>query len=395
MNRVHEVIKDIEPHDSIERYTELGVDCITGEAEILSPWEVKVNGKVLTTKNITIATGASPFVPQIKGIDSIDYLTSNNLWDLEQLPKNFVVLGGGPIGLEMAQSFARLGSNVSVIEMGARILPREDEDVSVEVTSKLIKEEVKVLTNHMAVEFIKRDQTDFLICKKGEESVEIAFDKVLIAVGRKPNIKGFGLENLDITLRKNGSIMANDYLQTNYPNIFVCGDVTGPYQLTHMAAHQAWYCAVNGLFGKFKKFKVDYSVVPWCTYVDPEVASVGKNELTCKEEGIEYDLTKYGIDDLDRAIADSNNYGFVKVLTQKGNDKIIGATIVGTNAGELIIEFISTMKNGKGLNSILGTIHSYPTMSEANKYAAGNWKKANTPKKLLKWVEKFHGWSRS
>jgi pyruvate/2-oxoglutarate dehydrogenase complex dihydrolipoamide dehydrogenase (E3) component/uncharacterized membrane protein YdjX (TVP38/TMEM64 family) len=394
MNRVQNVIKEIEPHDSIERYTELGVDCIKGEAEVISPWEVKVNGKILTTKNITIATGASPFVPPIKGLDKVEFLTSNNLWSIRELPKDFVVLGGGPIGLEMAQSFARFGSNVHVIEMGPRILPREDEDVSVEVTKKLEKEGLHVLLKHKAVEFIKKDGRDVLVCETSEGNIEIPFDKVLVAVGRKANIKGFGLESLDIELRGNGTIAANDYLQTNYPNIFVCGDVTGPYQLTHTAAHQAWYCAVNGLFGKFKKFKVDYSVIPWCTYVDPEVATVGKNELVCKEEGLEYDVTKYGIDDLDRAIADSTNYGFVKVLTNKGSDKIIGATIVGTGAGELLIEFVTNMKYGKGLNDILGTIHSYPTMAEANKYAAGIWKKANAPESLLKWVEKFHQWSR-
>ena len=395
MNRVQDVIKEIEPHDSVERYEGLGVECITGHAEILSPWEIKVGDRVITTKNITIATGASPFIPPIKGIDKIDYLTSNNLWSIRDLPKKFIVLGGGPIGLEMAQSFARFGSKVTVVEMGERILPREDEDVSEEVTKKLESEGVTILTKHRAVEFKQLEDKDILICETDNGAIEIEFDKILIAVGRKANIKGFGLENLDIELRSNGTIAANEYLQTNYPNIFVCGDVTGPYQLTHTAAHQAWYCAVNGLFGKFKKFKVDYSVIPWCTYVDPEVATVGKNELVCKEEGLEYDVTKYGIDDLDRAIADSTNYGFVKVITEKGSDKILGATIVGANAGELLTEFVSSMKHNKGLNSILGTIHSYPTMAEANKYAAGVWKKSNAPEGLLKWVEKFHKWSRS
>lgn len=394
MGRVHQVISDIEPHDSIERYTSLGVDCIKGEAQILSPWEVKVGDKVYTTKNITIATGASPFVPPIKGIDEVEILTSNNLWNLDELPENFVVLGGGPIGLEMAQSFSRFGSHVSVIEMGERILPREDEDVSFEITNKLNNEGINILTSHKAVEFIKQNGKDVLVCETSEGKTEVEFDKILIAVGRRPNIKGFGLESLQVSLRTNGTIEANEFLQTNYPNIYVCGDVTGPYQLTHMASHQAWYCAVNALFGSFKKFKVDYSVVPWCTYIDPEVATVGKTESVCKEEGIDYDLTKYGIDDLDRAIADSTAYGFVKVLTVKGSDKILGATIVGANAGELLIEFVTSMKHGKGLNSILGTIHSYPTMAESNKYAAGLWKKANAPEKILSWLERFHSWRR-
>lgn len=394
MERVQEVIKGIEPHDSIERYTSLGVDCITGEAEILSPWEVKVNGKVLTTKNITIATGASPFIPAIDGIDKIDFLTSNNLWQLRELPKKFVVLGGGPIGLEMAQTFNRFGSEVTVVEMAERIMAKEDSDVSKIVTSKLELEGVNILTKHKAQKFTLDGEVKKLLCETDSGVVEVEFDQVLIAVGRKANIKGFGLENLDISLNKNGTISANEYLQTNYPNIYVCGDVTGPFQLTHVAAHQAWYCAVNGLFGKLKKFKVDYSVIPWCTYTDPEVATVGKTEEALKEEGTEFDLTKYGIDDLDRAIADGSDFGFVKVLTAKGSDKILGATIVGANAGELLIEFVSAMKFNKGLNAILGTIHSYPTMAEANKYAAGVWKNSNKPEGLLKWVEKYHSFMR-
>jgi len=390
MNRVHEIIAKVEPHDSIERYTELGVDCITGNAKIISPWEVEVNGKIITTKNITISTGASPFVPPIKGIQDIKYLTSNNLWKINEKPERFVVLGGGPIGLEMAQSFNRLGSSVTVIEMGSRIMPREDYDVSVEVTKRLEAEGVNILTGHQAQEF----KENLLICKTDKGDVEVPFDQVLIAVGRKANLNGFGLENLNITTRKNGTIEANEFLQTDYPNIYVCGDVTGPYQLTHTAAHQAWYCAVNALFSPFKKFKVDYSVIPWCTYTDPEVATVGLTELTANEQGIEFDITKYGMDDLDRAIADSSDYGFVKVLTKKGSDNILGATIVGVGAGELLTEFVTAMKFKKGLNSILGTIHSYPTMSEANKYAAGIWKKNNAPVGLLIWVEKFHAWRR-
>lgn len=395
MNRVQDVIKKIEPHDSIERYSDLGVDCITGEAKIISPWEVEVNGKVLTTKNITIATGASPFVPVIKGIKEIDILVSENLWQIRELPKKFLVLGGGPIGLEMAQAFNRFGSDVSVVEMGEQILAKEDLDVAQSATKTLIKEGIKILTNHKAVEFIKKEGQKFLICESNEGNVEIEFDQVLVAVGRKANIKGFGLENLNIKIRKNGTIEANEYLQTNYPNIYVCGDVTGPFQLTHTAAHQAWYCAVNALFSPFKRFKVDYSVIPWVTYLDPEIATVGKNETTLKEEGIAYDLTKYGIDDLDRAIADGIDAGFVKVLSAKGSDKILGVTIVASGAGELLAEFVTSMKHGKGLNAILGTIHSYPTMSEANKYAAGNWKKANAPDKLLEYVMKFHAWRRS
>ena len=391
MGRVHDVIAKIEPHDSVERYTKLGVECKKGTAKFITPWEVEINGERFSAKNITIATGASPMIPPIKGIEHVDILHSNNLWELKERPQKLVILGGGPIGLEMAQAFTRLGSEVTLVEMADRIIGIEDPDVSELVTQRLTDEGVKILTKHKAVEF----KTNTLICENDSKSVELAFDKVLVAVGRSANIKDFGLDELGIQMRDNGTIWTNEFLQTNFPHIYACGDVTGPFQLTHAAAHQAWHCAVNALFGSFKRFKVDYSFMPWCTYTDPEMASVGKNETRCQKEGIEYEVTKYGLDDLDRAIADSSDYGFVKVITKKGSDKILGVTIVGVNAGELLTEFVTNMKHGKGLNAILGTIHSYPTMAEANKFAAGNWKQNHKPEKLLGFVSKFHQWRRS
>lgn len=395
MGRVHKVIDEIEPHDSVERYTKLGVDCIKGTAKIISPWEVEIDGKRITAKNITIATGASPFVPPLKGIESVNYLTSENLWELQELPKELVILGAGPIGLEMAQAFQRLGSQVTVIEMAPRIMAAEDEDVASFVQKRLEAEGIRFVLNHRASE-VRNNPKEVIAVNTMDDSKSetISFDEILVAVGRRANVKGFGLENLNIPLRKNGTVETNEFLQTNYPNVFACGDVTGPYQLTHTAAHQAWFCAVNGLFGRFKKFKVDYSVIPWATYTDPEVATVGQNEQSLKAKGIAYDVTKYGIDDLDRAIADSSNYGFVKVMTKKDSDKILGATIVGINASDLILEFISAMKHGFGLNAILGTIHPYPSMGEANKYLAGNWKKARKPEKVLTYLRKFHRWER-
>lgn len=390
MRRVHKTIKQIEPHDSVERYTNLGVDCLSASATIISPWEVEVDGKIYTTKNITIATGASPFVPSIPGIDKSDILTSENLWELDELPQRLVILGAGPIGLEMAQSFNRLGSKVTVIELNDSIMNKEDKDVSKLVYDRLINEGVDFKLNSQVTKF---DANTLSISHNGMEQV-LEFDKCLVAIGRKANVKGFGLEKLGLDLNENSTINVNEFMQTKFPNIFACGDVAGPYQLTHMAAHQAWYCAVNGLFGILKKFKVDYSTVPWVTYTDPEVAFVGKNEKQLLEEGIDYDIVKYDISDLDRAITDGEDYGLVKVLTAKGSDKILGAYIVGQNAGELITEFVTTMKHNKGLNDILGTIHSYPTMSEANKYSAGVWKKMNAPEKLLSYVEKFHTWRR-
>lgn len=394
MQRIQKIINDIAPHDSVERYTNLGVDCYKGAATIISPWEVEVDGKIITAKNITIATGASPFVPPIPGIHDVKPLTSENLWLMTEQPKRLVILGGGPIGCEMAQSFARLGTEVIQVEMGERIMQMEDPEVSKLIQERFQQEGVKLLLTHKAVEFKLVDGEKILVADFKGQSVEIPFDEVLVAVGRSANIKGFGLENLDIKLRDNKTIEANDFLQTNYPNIFVCGDVTGPYQLTHTASHQAWFCAVNGLFGWAKKFKVDYSVIPWATYTDPEVATVGLNEQAAKKQGIGYELTTYDIDDLDRAIADSENHGVVRVLTKPGSDKILGATIVGNHAADLLVEFTAGMKHGFGLEKILGTIHVYPTMNEANKYLAGNWKKKQTSDRVFKWLSRYHSWMR-
>lgn len=395
MKRVDSVISKIEPHDSVKRYSELGVECFSGDAKILSPWEVQVNGKILTTKNITIATGASPFVPNIPGIDLITPLTSQNLWKLDYLPKKFIILGGGPIGCEMAQSFARLGSKVTQVEMQDRIMSIEDKEVSDILQNQFKEEGITLLLKHKALKIIKKEDAKFLVTLCDDKEYETQFDEILVAVGRKANIEGFGLEELGIKLRENKTIWANEFMQTNFPNIFVCGDVTGPYQLTHTAAHQAWYCAVNGLFGFLKKFKVDYSVIPWATYSDPEVASMGLNEQRAKSQNIAYELVTYNLDDLDRAIADSEDYGVVRVLVKPGSDKILGATIVGNHASDLLLEFITAMKHGIGLNKILGTIHIYPTMGEANKYLAGNWKKSQTSTTTFKWLERLHRLRRS
>lgn len=395
MQRVHTIIKAIEPHDSIERYTELGVDVITGEAKILDPFRVEVNGKTYTTKNIIIATGAAPLVPPIKGLDKVDYLTSDNLWDVEEQPERLVVLGGGPIGSELAQAFNRLGTKVTMVERAATIMVREDEEVSELMQSRFIEEGIEVLASHNAKEFIQEGGQNYLICEHNGEEKKVPFDRVLLALGRKANVTGFGLEELGVEITDRGMIETDSFLATNFPNIYAVGDVAGPYQFTHTAAHQAWYASVNALFGTFKRFRVDYRVIPWATFTDPEVARVGLNEKDAKEKGIPYEITTYGIDDLDRAIADSSNEGSVKILTVPGKDKILGVTIVGKGSGDLIPEFILAMKYNLGLNKILGTIHIYPTMSESNKFAAGNWKKAHAPEKLLSYVEKFHAWRRS
>lgn len=397
MERVQKIIKEIEPHDSIERYSKMGVECLQGTAKILSPYEVEVNGKILRTKNIVVATGASPLVPPLPGLSEVPYLTSDTLWNLRTLPRRLVVLGGGPIGCELAQSFSRFGSEVSLVEMAPRILNREDEEVSSFVTERFRNEGVSVLVGHKALRFETTGKNErALVCESLGRELRIPFDEVLIALGRKANVKGFGLEDLGVEISSGGTVVADQHLRvTNYPNIYVVGDVTGPYQFTHTASHQAWYVAVNALFSPFKKYKVDYRVIPWCTFTDPEVARVGLNEMEAKEKGIAYEVTRYGIEDLDRAIAEGEAHGFVKLLTPPGSDRILGATIVGSHAGEIIAEYVAAMKHGLGLNKILGTIHIYPTFAEANKYAAGVWKRANAPQKALEFLSRYHKWRRS
>lgn len=395
MERIQRVIRAIEPHDSVERFTDLGVDCIQGSAEIIDPYRVKVNDKIITTRNIVISTGARPFVPPIKGLEETGYLTSDTIWELREKPNRMLIIGGGPIGCELAQSFSRLGISVTQLDRTSRLLPREDEDVAAEVQRKFIKEGIDLRLSHTTVEFVKDGDQKILICDDQDgQQQRIEFDTLVLAVGRKANVTGFGLEALNVGLNDNGTIEVNDYLQTRYPNVYACGDVAGPYQFTHTAAHQAWYTAVNGLFGMLKKFKVDYRVIPWATFTDPEVARVGLNEQEANEQGIAYDVTTFGIDDLDRAIADDEAHGFIKVLTVPGKDKILGATIVGHHAGEIIVEYVTAMKYNLGLNKILGTIHIYPTLTETNKFVAGNWKRKNVPEKLMAWLPGFHRWKR-
>ena len=405
MQRIEGIICAIAPHDSVERYTGLGVDVLEGYAKIVNPWTVEIalkdgSKQTLTTRSIVIAAGARPFVPPLLGLDDIGYVTSDTLWEtfakLDEIPKRLVVLGGGPIGCELAQAFARLGSQVTQVEMAPRLMLREDEEVSDFARKALEADGVQVLTGHKALRCAKTGdvsapvKTLVVEHEGGERSIE--FDELICAVGRVARLEAYGLEELGIPTHK--TVDANEYLQTIYPNIYAAGDVAGPLQFTHVAAHQAWYATVNALFGEWKLFKADYSVIPWATFIDPEVARVGLNEQEAKEKKIAVEVTRYGIDDLDRAIADSEAHGFVKVLTVPGKDKILGVTIVGTHAADLLAEYVLAMKHGLGLNKILGTIHTYPTLSEANKYAAGEWKRAHQPHALLKWVARYHDWKR-
>jgi pyruvate/2-oxoglutarate dehydrogenase complex dihydrolipoamide dehydrogenase (E3) component len=398
MERVHRVIGTVAPHDSTERYTALGVECLQGEARITSPWSVEVKSRggaqTLTTRAIVIAAGARPHVPSIPGIEAVGYVTSDTIWALRELPKRLVVLGGGPIGSELAQCFARFGSEVTQVEMLPRILSREDPEISSLVTERFRAEGMRVLVGHEAKAFRVENGEKVLVAAHAGRELRIAFDQVLVAVGRTANTAGYGLEELGIPVNRSGTVETNEYLQTRYPNIYACGDVAGPYQFTHTASHQAWYAAVNALFGGLRKFRADYSVIPWATFTDPEVARVGLNETEARAGNTPYEVTTYALDDLDRAIADGEAHGMVKVLTAPGTDKVLGATIAGEHASDLIVEYIAAMRHGIGLNRILGTIHIYPTWAEANKYAAGAWKRAHQPERLLRWVERYHAWRR-
>lgn len=401
MDRVHQVIADIAPHDSVERYTKLGVEVIKGYGKLIDPWTVEIalstgGTQTLSARTIVIATGARPFVPPLPGLEEAGYVTSDTLWSkfaqLDEPPKKLVVLGGGPIGSELAQSFARLGSQVTQVEMAERIMIKEDLEVSEFATQALKSSGVNVLTNHQALRCEVRNNKKYLVVQHQEKEFDIEYDELLCAVGRSARLTGYGLEELGI--ETNRTIQTNDYLETLYPNIFAAGDIVGPYQFTHVAAHQGWYAAVNGLFGHFKKFKVDYRVIPWTTFIDPEVARVGLNEQDAISQNLDYEVTRFEFAELDRAITESATNGFIKVLTPKGKDKILGVTIVSAHAGDLIAEFVLAMKHGLGLNKILGTIHSYPTWAEGNKYIAGEWKRAHAPEKVLNLLEKYHTWRR-
>ncbi len=394
MDRVREIVKTIEPHDSVERYTRLGVDCLQGEATITSPWTVSVNGSEIRTRNIVIATGARPFIPAVAGLRDCGCLTSDNLWDLAELPGRLLVMGAGPIGCELAQAFARLGSTVTLVDMQDRVLPREDADVSACIAARFGEEGIRIITGARVNRIEAAGSGHAAVIERQGSLDRVEFDRVLVAVGRQANTENLGLKSLGVERNDNGTLKVNEFLQTNYPNIFACGDVAGPYQFTHMASYQAWFASVNGLFGMFKKFRIHYDIVPWATFTDPEVARVGLSETEARGKGIDYELTRFDLGGLDRAVTDSETTGFIKVLTIPGKDRILGAVIVGAHASELINEFILAMNNGLGLKKIMAAIHVYPTWSESGKFAAGTWRKAHAPEWAYPLLDSFHRWKR-
>ena len=390
MDRVQRAVATVAPHDSMERYRKLGVDVRRGHARILSPWQVQVDGSIISTRAIVIASGAEPVIPALPGLPGSPYFTSETVWRLRELPQRMLVLGGGPIGCELAQAFARLGSRVTLVQTAGQLLVREDEEVAEFVRIRLAADGVEVRTACTARAVEHDTHGSILVCEEAGGRVRLPYDALLIAVGRKPRTSGFGLEELGIPAAN--TVETDEYLATLYPNIYACGDAAGPYQFTHAAAHQAWYASVNALFGQLRRFRVDYQVIPAVTFVDPEVARVGINERTARQKNIPYEVTRYDLADLDRAITEDQAHGFVKILTPPGKDRILGATIVGQHAGELLAEFALAMRCGLGLKKILGTIHAYPTWAEANKYAAGDWQKTHAPERVLGWLARYHAW---
>lgn len=398
MARIKRVIATIAPHDSAERYTALGVEVLLGRARILSPWSVEIrNGtsaQTLTTRAVVIAAGSTPVIPPIPGLSATEYLTSDTFWDLSRLPQRLVVLGGGPIGCELAQAMARFGASVTIVEMTDRILIHEDPDAAAAVASALTVDGVTLLTAHKAIRIDQRGGAKSIVVEAAGQEKRIEYDALLCAVGRVPRVAGYGLEELGIPIQENGTIGTDAYLQTLYPNIYACGDVAGPYQFTHTAAHQASHVATNALLDGLWHVRPDYSVIPWATFTDPEVAHVGLNETEATQKKTPFEVTRYALKDLDRAIVDEATSGFVKVLTAPDKDRILGVTIVGEHAADLMAEYVLAMKHGIGLNGIFATVHSYPTLAEANKFTAGEWKKRHAPKRALAIAERYLAWRR-
>ena len=394
MERVQRVVATIAPHDSEARYRELGVDVVRGDARVVSPWSVRVGDREITSRAIVVATGASPMIPPLPGLDTIDYLTSDTVWGLREAPQRLLVLGGGPIGCELGQALARLGCGVTLVEQGEQLVPREDAQAGGPLAEQFRREGIDVRLGHSAVSVRAEGSGGVLVCEHAHGRSELPFDRLLLALGRRARLQGFGLEALGALAPGDRTLAVDEFMQTRVPTIYACGDVAGPYQFTHAAAHQAWYAAVNGLFAGVKRFKADHSVIPWATFTDPEIARVGLNETEAQGQGIPYEVTTYSLEELDRAVTDECATGMVKVLTEPGRDRILGATIVGEHAGELIAEFVLAMRHGLGLNKLLSTIHVYPTMMEANRFAAGAWKRAHAPRRILALLGRFHDWRR-
>lgn len=397
MERVQSVIKMIAPKDSKERYEGLGVKCVKGEAHFEGLHTVRAAGQSFTAKSFIIATGASPFVPPIQGLNQVDYLTSDTLWNLRKKPEKLVIIGGGPIGLEMAQGFNRLGISVTLVESAPQVMGREDPDVAQWIGDKLKSEGVEILTSVKIEEVKKENGRATLHFRHQLQDKQIPFSHLLVATGRKASVRGLGLEGLGVRLTKNSTIETNGFMATNHSHIYACGDVTGPFPFTHSASYQGTLAAIHALFSPlsrlpFVNLKASYTGLPWCTYTDPEVARCGLNETMAREKNISHEVIYLPLKELDRALTDGREEGFIKILTKKDSDKILGMTAVGAEAGNWTGEFVLAINQNIGLNQILKTVHAYPTLTEAAPRVAALWKKQQTSEKALRLLQKFHKW---
>ncbi len=395
--RMRERRAKIEPNDSRERFEGLGVDVFSGEAQFVSPNEVVIDdGTSLEAKHFVIATGRRAGIPPIEGIDEVPYFTNETVFDeLNEKPEDMIVIGGGPIGCELSQALNRLGVRVTVVEFLPQIMVKEDPDVAAVVRARLEEEGIRVLTSAAAQRAEARDGQVHLEVqqKMGEngegETVQLQARALLIAAGRIPNVESLNLEAAGVAYSKQG-IEANAYLQTSQPHIYAAGDIVGPYQFTHMADAQA-RVVIRNILMPFQTLrqKVDYSVVPWCTYTSPEVARVGLSETEAVEQQIAYDLFTQPLDDVDRAIVESEETGFAKVLVKKGSDNILGVTLVSEHAGDLLHEFVLAMKQGIGLGGIASTVHAYPTFAELARKVGDQYNRTRlTPraKSIFNWL---------
>jgi pyruvate/2-oxoglutarate dehydrogenase complex dihydrolipoamide dehydrogenase (E3) component len=379
------------PNDSRERFESLGVDVFHGEARFVSPHEVEVNGERLRAKNFVIASGSHAVIPQIEGIDSVRYFTNETIFDgLKKRPESMIVLGGGPIGCELTQTFCRLGTQVTIIQRGDQLLSKEDRDVAEFVERRLSNEGVRIIKNANVRAAATTDEgkiaLGFLERQLAPPAEQTLFaDALLVAIGRRPNLQSLDLKSAGVDV--NGSdVRVTEYLQTSQRHIYAVGDVVGPFLFTHMADAQARVVVRNILMPfQFLRQKMDYSVVPWCTYTDPEVAHVGLGEKEAQQKNVDYDLFVVPLEDVDRAVVESEEAGFAKVLTAKGSDKILGATIVAPHAGDLLHEFMLAMKTGVGMATIASTIHAYPTFAELARKAGDKYNRT----RLTPFAKKF------
>lgn len=382
--RVKSVIKAIEPHDSKERFESLGVDVFLQKGTLIDKHTVRVGERNITGKNIIIATGSKPLVPPIPGLKDVAYLTNENVFDLTTLPKNLIVLGGGPVGLEFGQGFRYLGSEVSIVDMLPHIFVKDDPEVAPIMEKKLESEGINLFLSSKIIEVKKERKDIIVITERNGQKKEVAGDYILVALGRVPNTKDLGLENAGIKTDKKGYVVTNERLQTNVRNIYACGDVTGPYLFTHMASYQAGIIVRNIIFRL--PSKVDYSGVTWTTYTKPEVAHVGYTEPWAKSLGLYKDSTVVNLEEVDRAKAEKDEIGFLKLITGKRN-KLIGATVVGEKAGEMIHLATLAIKRKLKATAFINLIFSYPTEAEIFKFASSElYKRAfkGWMKKLIK-----------